>query len=197
MKLRKTPSNNRNIYVYKFSDGTSVTLEAGKGGITEIDIQALHRFDDREVYNNVKNLHPARTKEEKQKISIWKNHYIAEFERLHRYSPTDDVVRNAVMDEFPLNYSLSLNAFDDECEEGKNPIQSMIYGIAEKDESNNLEVERLHEVTRFLSPYQQKIYQMIVNEEMSQVDVADKLGVSKQAINKTWKNIQNKIRKLF
>lgn len=81
MNLRKTPSNKHSIYIYKFADGTSIKLEAGKDGVIEIDIQELHRFDDHEVYNNVKNLHPARTEEEKKKITDWKKHFITDFKK--------------------------------------------------------------------------------------------------------------------
>ncbi|EHR7111913.1 hypothetical protein KUE79_002153 [Listeria monocytogenes] len=197
MNLRKTPSNKRNIYIYKFAHGTSVKLEAGKDGVTEIDIQELHRFDDREVYNNVKNLHPARTAEEKKKIADWKKSFISDFKKQYGYEPSDDVVRDAVRNEFPMNYALSINAFDDECEEGKNPIQMLAFLRNDDSDDADSRIERLRDVVKLLSPKKQELYHQIQDLQISQKEVALKQQVTPQYINKQWRNIKKKIKKLF
>ncbi len=196
MNLRKTPSNKRSIYIYKFADGTSVKLEAGKDGVTDIDILELHRIDDREVYNNVKNLHPARTEKEKKVIVEWKKQFVADFIAQNGYEPSDDVVRGAVKDEFPMNYSLSINAFDDECEDGKNPIQMLAF-LGDNDTDDDSRIERLHEAVKQLSIKEQELYHQIQELRLSQKEIALKQGVTPQYINKKWRNIKTKIKKLF
>ena len=44
MKSRKTNQNKRDYYVYKHADGSSVTLNPGENGVTEMDIYNLHRL---------------------------------------------------------------------------------------------------------------------------------------------------------
>ena len=63
MKSRKTNQNKRDYYVYKHADGSSVTLNPGENGVTEMDIYNLHRLDDREVDNYYRTIRPDRTDE--------------------------------------------------------------------------------------------------------------------------------------
>lgn len=56
MLFRKTPTSERDNYVYRFYDGT-VSVIAG-GSEAEVWIKSLHSFDDAEVYNNTKNSRP-------------------------------------------------------------------------------------------------------------------------------------------
>ena len=72
LKIRKTRSDERTTYVYRFADETKVELKPVKDGITEVDIKKLHALDDSEVYYNNKNLRPGRSKEEKAGIDAWK-----------------------------------------------------------------------------------------------------------------------------
>ena len=71
MRFRKTRSDSRSTYIYRFDDGTSVTLCPGENGVTEADIKMLHSLDDAEVYNNIKNSRPPMTSEEKVKKQRW------------------------------------------------------------------------------------------------------------------------------
>lgn len=61
MRFKKTRSDNRGTYTFRFSDGTSVTLRPGEDGVTEADIRVLHSLDDAEVYSNIKNSRPPMT----------------------------------------------------------------------------------------------------------------------------------------
>ncbi|GAB2022111.1 hypothetical protein RyT2_11850 [Pseudolactococcus yaeyamensis] len=58
MKFRKTATNKRSGYIYKFADGKRVLIQLNQEGVTEIDIQRLHALDDSEVYYNIKNSRP-------------------------------------------------------------------------------------------------------------------------------------------
>ncbi len=53
MKYLKTPSNQRENYVYRFDDGSKVVIESGEA--MDKWIKMLHSLDDAEVYNNIKN----------------------------------------------------------------------------------------------------------------------------------------------
>lgn len=73
MRVRKTRQDQRNVYRYPVSveDGRGgyrtvyTTVRPGEMGVTEVWIQDLHRMDDNEVTNNIKNGHPKLTLEQK------------------------------------------------------------------------------------------------------------------------------------
>lgn len=188
MKFKKTHRDNRGTYKYVYEHQEAngcirkeiVELRPGVDGITELDIQRLHRRDDSDVYYNLKNVRPERTEKEKAEIKAWKIQFKLDFAKEYGYEPIDEYVDDVAEEIFPMNYNLSLNEYDDECEDGKNPIYSMIADGAIETDSR---VERLREVVELLTPYQQEIYRMLVTKQMSQVEVADVLDVSKQAIN--------------
>ncbi len=56
MLFRKTPTSERDNYVYRFNDGTVSVI--AEGSEAEVWIRSLHSFDDGEVYNNIKNSRP-------------------------------------------------------------------------------------------------------------------------------------------
>ena len=56
MLFRKTPTNERGNYVYRFNDGTVSVI--AEGNEAEVWIKSLHSLDDAEVYNNIKNSRP-------------------------------------------------------------------------------------------------------------------------------------------
>ena len=72
MRVRKTRQDQRNVYRYPVSveDGCGgyrtvyTTVRPGEMGVTEVWIQDLHRMDDNEVTNNIKNGHPKLTPEQ-------------------------------------------------------------------------------------------------------------------------------------
>ena len=195
MEIKKVDAN-QPYYVYKFSDGTKVTLRAGEKGVTQLDIKELNLAYNREVESNLKNLRPRRTKEEKLIIKAWEEKYIHVFIEQHGYKPHPDDVRAASNEHFPRNYNLSLNAFDDECEEGKNPIQKAVFEFS-KTSDENPEVERLHEILPLLTKDQQWLINRIYVDGVSQVEIAQELGTTKQAIHSRLVKIHKRIKKLF
>ena len=200
----KTHKNDRNTYKYVFEridtngriQKEVVEIRPGEDGVTELNIQELHRADDRAIYNFYKNARPERTEAEKEKIKEWKQQFREDFNNEHGYYPPEEYVDGEANDYFKRNYNLSLNEFDDNCDEGDNPIQSLVYGASQDDEEDP-RIERLLEVVTQLSPYHQEIYHMLVTDEMSQTEVADKLGKKKQSINRTFGIIKDKIKELF
>lgn len=78
MKIRKTREDEREVYKYSFQVRTenggyetnTVVLKPGENGVRELDIKMLHSMDDSEVYYNLKNARPERTKEEKAEIEV-------------------------------------------------------------------------------------------------------------------------------
>lgn len=171
MNFRKTSNNKRSTYKYFDYNGKLIKeVKAGEDGVNELNIQELHRMDDCDIYSFYKNARPNRTKEEKEAIEKWKKKYSKDFVEKYGYEPYQSDVKAEIDEQFPRNYNLSLNAFDEECEDGKNPIYSMIANVSTDED---------------------------VTEEMYQVEVAEKLGVYKQAVNKSWSNVKKKIKELF
>ncbi|HFD1688388.1 MULTISPECIES: hypothetical protein [Enterococcus] len=203
-RFKKTHQNDRNTYKYVFerTDANGrirkevVEIRLGEEGVTELNIQELHRADDREIYNFYKNARPERTEAEKEKIKTWKEKFREDFNNEHGYYPLDEYVDGEANDYFKRNYNLSLNEFDDVCDEGDNPIQSLVYDAFQTNEEDP-RVDRLREVVAQLSPYHQEIYHMLVTDEMSQTEVAAKLGKQKQSINRSFGIIKDKIKELF
>ena len=78
MKTVKTRSDKRGTYTYIDANGEKYTLKPGDIDpdtgyvLTEEDIQRLHRMDDREVENNLKNVKPPIQPWEKGLIEEWK-----------------------------------------------------------------------------------------------------------------------------
>lgn len=205
MKFKKTHKNDRQTYKYMFTrlneEGEYVPevveLKPGVDGVTEMDIKRLHQRDDLDLYYFYKASRPERSPEEKAKIENWKEAYAAEFMDEHGYEPDPDYADWLASQEFPRNYNVSLNQFDDYCDEGKNPLMTAINKASMNEEPEDARLARLREVVKMLTPYQQSIYRMMIHEQKSQVEIAEVLGVSKQAINKTWINIKKKIKNLF
>lgn len=174
-----------------------VELKPGVDGVTELDIKRLHQRDDLDMYYFYKASRPERSPEEKAKIENWKVEYAAEFVDEHGYEPDEDYVDWIASQEFPRNYNVSLNQFDDYCDEGKNPLMMAINKASINEKPEEPRLDRLREVVKMLTPYQQSVYRMMIHEQKSQVEIAEEVGVTKQAINKSWNNIKMKIKNLF
>lgn len=181
MKFRKTPSSQRGTYKYVYYDDNGkfiVELVPGVDGVTELDILECHRADDREVYNNIKNSRPKLSVEEKQQIKEWEeNHH-------------DDWSQK--------NWNLSLDSVTiDDGAADKSVVLFAASNIKMSENTPDPMVERLREVVELLTPDQQSLYHKIVIEEIPQVEIAEQLGITKQALQSRWKKIQTKIKKLF
>lgn len=194
MASRKVDAN-QPTYVYKSVVGTQVVVRAGENGVTDLDIRELNLAHNREVENDYKNARPKRTKEEKATIQAWMEHYISNIVAEYGYQPHPLDVKAEVNDQFPRNYTLSLKAFDDECEEGKNPIQKAMADSFVVDEDPR--IERLHEILPLLTEDQRWLINQIYVEGRTQPDIAKELGKTQQSISKRLAKIHNRLKKLF
>ena len=178
LKTRKTHQNKRSSYIYEFVDGTKMVIETGENGVTEIDIKKLHQADDREVYNNIKNSRPKMTDEEKKQHNDWEE--------------------QSDWRMFDKNWNLSIDALesDDGCND-KSKLWHQAYNRQQEIEEVNPMIERLHEVVMMLTPDQQELYSLVYVEELPQVQIAEELGITKQALHSRLKKIHAKIEKLF
>lgn len=182
MKTRKTRNDERETYVYRFSDGKKVELRPGKDGITEADIKILHALDDSEVYYNNKNLRPERTKEEKAEIDAWKKEFISDFKKSNGYEPNEDIVKGAVEERFPRNYNLSLD-FDNDGE--IDPDKRLIASIADKKSDGKPEwLDNIEDVLSSLKEKQRLVIKLMYGDGYKQSEIADLMNISSAAVKK-------------
>lgn len=183
LKIRKTSSKERATYKYYDAYGKLVSeLRVGQDGITEVTIKMLHASDDREVYNNLKNVRPNRSSKEKELKKNWKEKYIASFEKKHGYKPNPKDVEDLANDVFPRNYSLSLD-FDSEGElnldKGIIALETSTNDLSEFDWS-----ERMETVFELLTEKQRLVIELMFVEGYKQSEIAKIMGVSSAAVKK-------------
>ena len=182
MKIRKTRSDERTTYVYRFADETKVELKPGKDGITEVDIKKLHALDDSEVYYNNKNLRPERTKEEKAEIDTWKQEFISDFKKSNGYEPNEDLLKGEVEERFPRNYNLSLD-FDNDGD--IDPDKRLIATIKSKDLNEKFEwSEHMEDVLSLLTDKQRLVIKLMYVDGYKQSEIADLMNISSAAVKK-------------
>lgn len=184
MKTIKTRSNQRNTYIYTDALGVRHTLKPGDVDLdsgyvlTEEDIKRLHRMDDNEVYNNVKNT--------KRPVEEWEKPFIEEWKKAH---PNEDL---------PSRSHVSLDA-EGEDDEGINDDADKGYlgdaslAVTEKEDPM---LDRLHEVVEMLRPDQQELYRRIITDEENPSAIAKELGVDKSAITHRMNTIKRFIEKI-
>lgn len=197
MKTRKTNSNNRTTYKYTYFvpnksggyDEKTLEIKPGENGVTEALIKILHAEDDREVYNNLKNLRPTRTDEEKAEIEAWKEEYIRRFNLKHGYEPNKDDVEYAAEEHFPRNYNLSLDFdADGELEVDKSHLAEAIsttddYGFS-ADYHGFEWSEKMDHALSTLTDKQRKVINLMFVEKYTQSEVARKLGITSAGVKK-------------
>ena len=183
LKIRKTSSKERATYKYYDAYGNLVSeLRVGHDEITEVTIKELHAWDDREVYNNLKNARPNRSSKEKELKKNWKEKYIASFEKEHGYKPNPKDVEDFANDVFPRNYSLSLD-FDSE---GMiDPDKRLIETLACKESTDSFDwSERMETVLELLTEKQRLVIELMFVKRYKQSEIAKMMGVSSAAVKK-------------
>ena len=182
MKIRKTRSDERTTYVYRFADETKLELKPGEDGITEVDIKKLHALDDSEVYYNNKNLRPERTKEEKAEIDAWKQEFISDFKKSNGYEPNEDLLKGEVEERFPRNYNLSLD-FDNDGD--IDPDKRLIATIKSKDTNEEFEwSEHMEDILSLLTDKQRLVIKLMYVDGYKQSEIADLMNISSAAVKK-------------
>ena len=190
MKIRKTNKKDRGVYKYTTTERTekgayvekTIKLKPGENGVTELDIKILHSMDDSEVYYNLKNARPERTKEEKAEIEVWKQKFVGDFKERHGYEPNKYIIKDAVNDAFPRDYNLSL---DFDADGDIDPDKRLIASISDKESDEMFEwSERMEEVLSLLTDKQRLVINLMFVEEYTQSEIADLMNISSAAVKK-------------
>lgn len=169
MRVKKTRQDQRNVYRYPVSveDGHGgyrtvyTTVRPGEMGVTEVWIHDLHRMDDNEVANNVKNGHPKLTAEQKTAKKEWEEAHPGE--------------------KYPIDWNLSLDYIAGDTDDGELDKSSVLAGAsyAPFDEDVPDEVLRLREIAATkMTDRQRQAYQLIGLEGYSRTEAAKIMGVS-------------------
>lgn len=169
MLFRKTPTNERDNYRYRFNDGTVSVI--AEGDETAIWIKTNHSFDDAEVYNNIKNSRPKLESWQKKALEEWKDRHPGE--------------------EPEKNWNLSMDGLM----MTENPDTS-IYAkqLAEMTaEEPDLQKELLYEKLSELTEDDQELYRLYFIEERSQEEIAKMKGVSQNTVSKKLRRIARQL----
>lgn len=199
-KVKRTPQKERGTYKYFDAYGKVVDeLKPGERGVSELDIYELHQCDDREIYYTMKAHHGIRTNKEKATIRAWIPEFIEQFKHDHHgIGPTNDVVEDAVMKEFPMVEVLSFNAVDTyNHAEDKSDLMYKAYLEEQSKHVTDPRVDELLELLRELTENQRWLIQKVFYEGVSQTDVAAELGITKQAVQNRLNKIYARLRNLF
>lgn len=199
MKIHKTNQKDRVVYKYTTTELTkdgkyvekTVIIKPGENGVTELDIKRLHSLDDSEVYYNLKNARPERTKEEKAEIEVWKQKFISDFIERHGYEPNKYIIEDAVKDAFPRDYNLSL---DFDADGDIDADKRLIASIADKESNEKFEwSERMEDVFSLLTDKQRLVINLMYVEGYKQSEISDLMNISPAAVNKHF----NKAKKII
>lgn len=169
MEIRKTRHDQRSVYRYEADvpDGrggyrrTWNEIRPGENGVTEVDIQRLHRMDDNWVNCNVRNGHPRLTEEQKAEKKEWEEAHPGE--------------------KYPMSWNLSLDYIACD-EDGSETDKSSVLAGASYDpfgEDVPDEVLKLREIVASkMTDRQRQAYELIGLEERTITEAAKIMGVS-------------------
>ena len=190
MRIHKTNQKDRGVYKYTTTQRTEkgeyvekiIVIKPRENGVTELDIKMLHSMDDSEVYYNLKNARPERTKEEKAQIEKWKQKFVGDFKERHGYEPNKYIIEDAVKDAFPRDYNLSL---DYDADGDIDPDKRMIASISDKESDEMFEwSEHMEEVLSLLTDKQRLVINLMFVEGYKQSEIADLMSISSAAVKK-------------
>ena len=185
MKTIKTRSDKRSTYTYIDANGKKYTLKPGDIDpdtgyvLTEEDIKRLHRMDDNEVYNNVKNTRAPIQDWEKPILDAWKKDH-----------PGMELPTR-------MHISIDISVENDEGKDedtDKGLVAKASMAVAEVEDPM---LERLHEVVEMLEPVRRLLYQRVIVDEESLTVIAEEEGVSVTAIHNRIEKIKKFIQKNF
>ncbi len=212
MKLRKTPANKRYrqetdgtrtpIYTMYFANGDKVIYEPGKAttiyasggswvqieeGITELTIKQLHSSDDSIVESN-QNMVRCETrgmrKEREEKRRQWFKEHPDASEDENPYKAQSKLVS------FNSNPNEDI---DDDCTklEYEASIKQMEDYEPETDLDEKKELVRAYVAT--LPKSQQELYQLLYIEGLSQIEICERLKLTRGTVSKRTKNLNEKL----
>lgn len=203
MRIHKTNQKDRGVYKYTTTQRTEkgeyvekiIVIKPGENGVTELDIKMLHSMDDSEVYYNLKNARPERTKEEKAKIEKWKQKFVSDFKKRHGYEPNKYIIEDEIKDAFPRDYNLSL---DFDADGDIEPDKRLIASISDKESDEMFEwSERMEEVLSLLTYKQRLVINLMFVEGYTQSEIADLMNISSVAVKKHLDKAKDTIKNNF
>ena len=169
MLFRKTPTSERDKYVYRFNDGTVSVI--AEGSEAEIWIKSLHSFDDAEVYNNIKNSRPQLEDWQKKAVEEWKAQHPGEEPEKNWNLSMDGLMKTENQDTSIYARQLAEMAMEE-----PDPQRELLY-------------EKVAE----LSADDQELYLLYFSEGYSQEEIAKIKGVSQNTISKKIRRITKKL----
>ena len=169
MLFRKTPTSERDKYVYRFNDGTVSVI--AEGSEAEVWIKSLHSFDDAEVYNNIKNSRPQLEPWQKKALEEWKAQHPGEEPDKNWNLSMDGLMKTENQDT-----SIYAKQLAEMAAEEPDPMKELLY-------------EKLSE----LPEEDQELYRLYYIEEHSQEQIAKMKGVSQNTVSKKLRRIARQL----
>lgn len=169
MLFRKTPTSERDMYVYRFNDGTFSVI--AEGSEAEVWIKSLHSFDDAEVYNNIKNSRPQLEPWQKKALEEWKAQHPGEEPNKNWNLSMDGLMKTENQDT-----SIYAKQLAEMAAEEPDPQKELLY-------------EKLSE----LPAEDQELYMLYFVEGYLQDEIAKMKGVSQNTISKKIRRITKKL----
>ena len=172
---RKTPKNERGVYSYKGLDGREVIVRPNEDDVTEVDIELLHKFDDREIDNEYKNKRKRLNAKEKEEKKKWEDEHPGEI--------------------FDSKYAVSI----EKLESGGIALDksSLLAHLADRSFEHFEKYFDLYQAIEQLEPLQQELIQKIFFDGFSQKEMATERGVSTVAIHQALNRIFEKLKKFL
>lgn len=167
---RKIDATNGTTYIYKFSDGSKVTLTAGQDGVTEDMIRQLKRMDNRQYEKDLDYSGRKPTKEEKEQWEA--EHPDEKMSRI--WNPSLDFV----------------NA------DGAASAEEYLYHQQIFDEDSNSKVDRLHELIEEMPP-KRKLVVSLYLQGYKLADIARELELNPSTVKEHMKSAKKFIKKYF
>lgn len=183
MKIKKTPQDKRGTYKLFDDNGNFVTeYKPGEYGIKEVDILALHKMDDHEVYINSKE---NKLPEWYQPIyDKWKAQFITDFKEKYGREPFSDEVpgRHRVLE------SLDGQTDPDGDDLGDSSRLEEQLSVSDEEEVPDM-IIRLRELVAAMLEQWQKVYRLVFMEGLSKAKAGIKIGISDVRVGQLMKKI--------
>lgn len=169
MKFRKTPKKQRGNYCYESVTGEKFIIRPEEYG-KEI-ISLLHRIDDGEVNNNLKNSNVGYQKWQKNANKQWLTQHPGET--------------------LPKNWVLSLDSLTGKDGSGMaDESRYMKQAVDKAEEKEDRLKEILYECLEEMDEDSRRLYQMYYKDELSQEKIAKKLRVSQTIVSRRIKKLR-------
>lgn len=165
MKFYKTNYYNRANYTYKSVTGEIITLVPGNAGgeITAELIEYLHKLDDKEVNNNIKNHKPQLTNEEKKANREWEESHPGE--------------------KVPKNWTISFDAFSEDSDSDMD-CSDLMREVYDRLHAENSDIDHLWEVINDMPFKQRQALVLVELDGYTMTETADRLGCSIANVSK-------------